>query len=153
MNRLLIALAPAVLIAAVAMAFHATAEPLAQETDDPPRAVQASPPSAAPVSEPIDLLMFWHDRAFGQARLGIARKDRDRVRQNIWLLSRVARMHAAQREDKDYSEIATAVATDADAILLAIDAREWDKAEQAALRINANCQKCHDQYATEASGG
>lgn len=106
---------------------------------------QSTESALKPVA-PRDDLMHWHDRAFGQVRLGIAQKDAEKAKSYAWLLAELANVNTQHSDDPKYKELAGKLRDGMVAVAEAIEKEEFDKAKQLAMDSGKNCKSCHDAF-------
>lgn len=113
--------------------------------DDPPTTQGAVAHDFKPAA-PHGVLMAWHDQAFGQMRLAIARKDAEKAQQYAWLLAELANVNSTHRADEQFRGFANKLRDECAALAEAAGKGDLERGKQLASQINATCTACHDVY-------
>ena len=109
--------------------------------DGPP-----APGEAAAKTAPHNVVMYWHDRAFGELNLSIAQKKADKAEMNAWLLVELATLNKRHNKEERFQKLADELGTLASDAAAWIVAEDFDAAKTVAREINARCKACHDAY-------
>ncbi len=98
---------------------------------------------------PVEMLMYWQDRALGQINLGLVRKDTERVEKHAWLLAELANVNSRRNPDVRYRTWALELREKASLIARLAKEKKFKEGKQAARAAKAICKKCHDAFREE----
>lgn len=112
---------------------------------NPPGATTQPAEVFRPVA-PVEMLMYWQDRALGQINLGLVKKDTERVEKHAWLLAELANVNSRRNPDVRYRTWALELRDKASEIARLAKDKKFKQGRQAARAAKAICRKCHDVF-------
>lgn len=130
-------------IAAVAIAFvGVTALPVTTRGQDQ----RPAPAPAFKASISHDDLMYWHDRAFGQAKLAIEKKEWEEAQVHALLLAELSNVNTTQKPEEKYRKFAGELRDSALELANAAKKKDGDAGRKLYEKLDATCTACHDAY-------
>ncbi len=95
---------------------------------------------------PEEMLMLWHDRAYGQLKLAILKKKAQRGVEQAWLLAELANANQGHNNDPRYKAFAASLSKLAADAAGALQDEKFDPAKDLLRQMDQQCTACHDQF-------
>jgi|GEM_PF-3635898 len=95
---------------------------------------------------PQATVMYWHDRAFGQMNLGLARKDQKKAARNAWLLAELANINSRHNDSPRFKAFAAQLRKHAVEVANAVEQENVAMARASSKKISQTCKACHHQF-------
>lgn len=93
-----------------------------------------------------DDLMYWHDRAFGRAKLALEQMEWEEAQMHALLLAELANVNTTQRPEENYRKLAGELREGALELAKAAKKKEAEAGKRIYERLDKTCTACHDAY-------